>query len=270
MQSIDQLLALVWAHKWLALVALIASYGSTLLSPDSKFPITVSKRARVGLVFGFAFFGATLTSYASSGQDMKTWAATWLLHGALATFLSLGGYAAIVTVVFDGNAPAWLKALALIVPDSGKGPPDGGSPASYRTNAKPPLDDEDKTLPGAERSPLPRGLAVAAVLALVGVVCCVQVNACKQFDTIVHDLTPAAACIVGALSDGGTEDPMVIVSECAGTTIADVIRVIGDLLDNAPDAESPEAGAVGYSPSQRAHLLRVLSNAHRLHAQGVK
>ena len=258
--QLDQILALVWAHKYIALVALLASYGSTLLSPSSAFPISIPKRARVGLVFGFAYLGAACTSYETSGQDVKSWAAAWAIHGALAAFFALGGYATLVTVVFDGNAPAWLKALAFIAEPKKPNDPSGGAPASYRTNAKPDSDDE-VTQPSAKRSRLvsfaryvamPRAAAFAITL-IVGA-CAVQSTACNatsaQIQQTEQDSFALAGCILSTIF-GGTTDPAAIGQKCAGALPSVILDIIGDF-----EAKPADAGAnVGSSVDLREQEL---------------
>ena len=166
------------------------------------------------------------------------------------------------------NARAALALLAKLLKQD-QGPPPGGASATVAHGAPmrecSDLEDEDKTLPSG-RSIL-GAMVIAASFALLGFVCVVSVNSCKQFDMAVHDMQPAAACIAGALANGGTEDPMVIIAECAGTTIEDIIKVIGDLLDNAPDASAlPDGSVGGMSPGQRAHLIRTLENAYHAKA----
>jgi hypothetical protein len=114
----------------------------------------------------------------------------------------------------------------------------------------------------------PTGSGPAALLVAIGFSCCLVANtACtaQQANTIIHDVSPAGACIVNALAEGGASDPMVIVAECAGTTIADVVQVIEDLLANP--AQTPDAGAVGVSAHDR-YLREMLTKAHAILAAG--
>jgi hypothetical protein len=103
--------------------------------------------------------------------------------------------------------------------------------------------------------------SLAGVLTLAGAALGQAACTAQQANTVVHDLSPAAACIAGALADGAISDPMIIVAECAGVTIEDVITVIADLLDNAPDAGSPAVSA---------HLKDMLAKAHTAKAAKVK
>lgn len=97
---------------------------------------------------------------------------------------------------------------------------------------------------------------------------------------------PPLACIAGDLASGATEDPLQIVADCAGATIAAVIAAIEQELANPPSAAdagawsgvSGASSASGTVPSypgpQRAayvaHLQRVLARAKALQAQGVR
>lgn len=237
MNQATTLLDLWLAHKWLPLFALVVSWLTALCSKESLFPVSFSKRWLPLVVLGLSM-GASGVKAVIAGD---TWGA-WALHSALTTFLALGGYAVVVKSVFGDNPPTWMKVLALIFDDQPAKKDDGS-----------------------------KGGAIATLLVLVGLSCCVIANttACKAGtgDIIVKDLSPAASCIVGALAEGGTSDPMVIVAECAGTTIADVIKVIGDLLDNAPKTPAMD-GSVGVATTPwRAHLVVVLQNAYAAKAK---
>jgi hypothetical protein len=97
---------------------------------------------------------------------------------------------------------------------------------------------------------------------------------------------PPLACIAGDLASGAIEDPLQIVADCAGATIAAVIAAIEQELANQPAASDAGTSAAGAAPSapagavpsfpgpQRAayvaHLQRILARAKALQAQGVK
>ena len=97
---------------------------------------------------------------------------------------------------------------------------------------------------------------------------------------------PPIACIAGDLASGATEDPLQIVADCAGATIAAIIAAIEEELANQPVIADAGAGMVGVASSasagavpsypgpQRAayeaHLQRILARAKALQAQGGK
>jgi hypothetical protein len=105
---------------------------------------------------------------------------------------------------------------------------------------------------------------------------------------------PVFACISGELANGALEDPILLVSGCAGATLAALIQVIQIEIANLssgttayPDASSSavfatvsssDAGslaAVPPSPSAatvayKAHLVRILDQAQALQAKGAK
>ena len=99
---------------------------------------------------------------------------------------------------------------------------------------------------------------------------------------------PPLACIAGELANGAIEDPLVIVADCAGATIAAIIQAIELELASPPvepdagDAQSVPGAVPSAAPgtipafpgAQRqayeAHLRRILARAKALQAQGVK
>lgn len=88
-------------------------------------------------------------------------------------------------------------------------------------------------------------IQIAVPLALLAALAIVEAPACKpgQVQTITNTLSPAAACIVEQLVQGGASDPLQIVAACAGTTITDVIAVIEELIA----AQPADAGTTGLS-----------------------
>jgi len=105
---------------------------------------------------------------------------------------------------------------------------------------------------------------------------------------------PVFACISSELAQGALEDPLLLVTGCAGATIEALITVIEQELANppVPDAGVVEAsasdsasgdgasasvvmsaapeGGYGSHAEYEAHLNRILAKAKSLQAQGVK
>jgi hypothetical protein len=94
-----------------------------------------------------------------------------------------------------------------------------------------------------------------SALAGLGVSCLTK----AQTQAVITDITPAGACIVTQLLQGGATDPLQIVTACSGTTIADVIEVIEELMaasDATVDAGG-DAGASAMTLSVRLHAMHV-------------
>lgn len=110
-----QLLSLLTAHNYLALAVVVIGYVVQITRPDSKFPLSIppiygrDPKPLVALLAGIAY-GALI---AVQGGD--TWQQA-LLHGAKVGLFTAGLYAVVIKFVFNGNAPAWLNAIALIFP----------------------------------------------------------------------------------------------------------------------------------------------------------
>jgi hypothetical protein len=104
--------------------------------------------------------------------------------------------------------------------------------------------------------------------------------------------TPVFSCLAGELANGALEDPLLLITGCAGATLAALVQVIELEISNL--APEPDAGVVTVAdagdssaamappspvppnnpptPSQvyKAHLQRILAKAQALQAQGVK
>ena len=105
----------------------------------------------------------------------------------------------------------------------------------------------------------------AVPLALLVSAAVVALPSCAAFGKVVPLIEPAGACIAEALISGGAADPLMIVAECAGTTIEDVIAVIESLL-----AASPDAGVTPAVVAHRAYLGEMHTKALALKAAGHK
>jgi len=114
-----------------------------------------------------------------------------------------------------------------------------------------------------------RRFVLASVVASSLIIGVSSMTGCPQAQTAQNILTPAEACIVNALFiNGGLQDPSIILTQCAGVTIADVIQVIETLLANQPDASvvTLDGGAGGPMKVSRAELEAALAKSKALQA----
>ena len=92
---------------------------------------------------------------------------------------------------------------------------------------------------------------------------------CPQAQTAQNILQPAEACIINALFvNGGLQDPMLVVRQCAGVTIADVIQVIQSLLAQPTVTSSADAALGASMGVTRADLENALKKAEALEEAG--
>lgn len=90
--------------------------------------------------------------------------------------------------------------------------------------------------------------------------------ACPQAQTVQNILQPAESCIINALFvNGGLQDPMLVVRQCAGVTIADVIQAIQALLAQ-PTVTSADSGLGAAPRVSRADLEAALAKAQAIQA----
>lgn len=129
-----------------------------------------------------------------------------------------------------------------------------------------------KSAPDAAKSVVrkadgPKGGAIATLLVLVGVSCCVVANttACGN-KPLVNDVTTAfttiSGCVVSSIETGGLSDPIQIAAQCGGIVIAQVIAII----ENEIARERSDAGSVGASAKTQL-FESVLANAKTLQAK---
>jgi hypothetical protein len=122
----NDIIALLTSHNYLALALFAIVYARKLFSADSKFPITVSPQA-LPVITGFLAMGY--------GEVTDLLAHKALLASsldALAIGGSVGVADALLTAIFSsGNAPKWAKALVFIFDDlTGQTPPAPPAPPS--------------------------------------------------------------------------------------------------------------------------------------------
>jgi hypothetical protein len=112
---LGQLLALASAHNYLALAILTIGWVLRLLSPQSKFPVTLpliagrDARPLVGAVLGLTY--GILVAHKAG----EAWLPA-IEHGAMTGLLTLGLFDLIVKFVWNGKAPSWIDALAGVFP----------------------------------------------------------------------------------------------------------------------------------------------------------
>jgi len=107
----ETILALLIAHKWMALAVAVTGYLARLSKDDSRFPVSIPSRYRPVLVLvlgqGYAVLQAT--------QNGMPWQEA-IKMGLTTSVWTLGLYSLVIKALFNGTEPAWMKTLALVFP----------------------------------------------------------------------------------------------------------------------------------------------------------
>jgi hypothetical protein len=240
--NLSDIIAAIGAHNWLALVLIAAVYLRTIFSEKSSFPINVPPNWRP-VFFGLAGGIVTTATAMEAGQ-------------AIGPALLVGGVGLVASGVFDGilaacfgkpeNAPGWAKAIVMIIDDIGGKPPTGGAGNKFAAGAG----AKPSSIPPAPK--LPTGTTVASSkppnaaarmldrvnMWAVGIVCAAVLFAvasagCAWWkansQTVTTDAGQIGVCVIGDIVRGVT-DPAVVVADCAGATVADIVAIIDSLL----------------------------------------
>lgn len=93
--------------------------------------------------------------------------------------------------------------------------------------------------------------AISAAVALATPGCSGAAN-----QQALTDVGQVAACAIGALVAGGIADPMLIVQQCAGLTLADLEQIAASLINSL--TASADAGALSPQEQVRLTNLRTL------------
>jgi hypothetical protein len=121
--TLQQLIALLTAHSWLPVIAIVTLYLRKILSPASGFPITVPPRW-LPVVSSTGALASGLVSSLQAGEGAGAAILDMAIMAAGGGFLD-----GLVTAIFDhDNAPAWARALVFVFDDLGGG--SGGKRAA--------------------------------------------------------------------------------------------------------------------------------------------
>lgn len=115
MTPLQQIIAFITAHNWLALAVFVIGYLVRLTSPNSKFPLSISPRFQPAIVVVLATLYAILQAHLMG----SSWADA-LLHAGLAAAISMSLFDVVVKMIFNGKEPAWLQWLVLMVDQQAK------------------------------------------------------------------------------------------------------------------------------------------------------
>jgi hypothetical protein len=229
----NQIVALISAHSWLALAVIVVGYLMRLFAPDSKFPITIPKRWAPAVTLGLGQIYGVLIAV-SGGAD---WVSS-VESGLSASFLVV-----VVQTLFDGAEPAWFKAIAFVISDAA-----GGPPAATGTATGTGVSPAEKSPPVATRRIAWLGVFAAALFG------------CAEAKAILTDVQ--IGCTAEALATSVIPPNTPAAQVAADIEIACNITMTVDTdvqaIVNAYEANQAEAGvtATAYVPSPMATKKR--------------
>lgn len=227
--NLNDIIAAIAAHNWLAVLLFLAVCLRTIVSDKSKIPMNISANWRP-VIIGVA--GGIVTDVTAMQSGMK-WAPA-LLSG-LAGLVVSGTVDAFFAACFGKpeNAPYFAKLLLGIIDEfEGKTPPGGSGTKAAKPVSVPPL---NSTPPTSLRF---RALLLAACLIL-----CIALGGCAWWkansQTVTTDAGQIAACVISDIVKGNS-DPGAIIKDCNGTVFADIVAIIDSLLSD-PQVTPPKA-----------------------------
>lgn len=191
---LDQIIALIKAGNGIAIAIFVLTLVQTWMQPSSKFPITIPERFQPV----FAAFTGQLYAVLLVVAAHQSWAMA-VVHGIGVTVVVLFTSHAIWET---GNAPAWAKFLAMIIPEL---IPDAHSAATPNPPAPP------KT-PSKRPTPMPPAPLAMLTFVLAFFVGCSIFSSKPQ---TIPDSTAAGICILD--------------HALAGETIEQIQKNCGDL-----------------------------------------
>ncbi len=223
-----QLPALIAAHKWFALSALVVWTIVRLLKSDTKLPVTIPARWRPVLALGLGFVAGALDKIAS-GTPWKQ-AVTWGLGVGVAAILAqtFG-----VDVMRDGR-------------EISVGP-------LMLTSAELPTKPHGLDSKGRVRMSLVLALFVGALV--LGPIAAI-LSGCQLLAKDATDALKTEACIVAQVDKGQTsfED---IAQACGGLAVQDVIDIVNTIV-----AAESRKGDAGIAASEPTPLHKALLGLH--------
>ncbi|MDB4994369.1 MAG: hypothetical protein JWM74_1801 [Myxococcaceae bacterium] len=231
MPTVEDVAALVVAHSWIPLLALIVFAVVRLLKSDTKIPINIPPRFRPVLAVVLGSIGGVL-DHVASGTPWKQAMINGATGGVLAILANVFG----IDVLRGGRDVPMPKALSSRPP-----PPDG--PSSIYRGPSPPAvpvipdaDDSTPTKPARRIDPRTLyGAAYARALILFA-------------PFVVAAMFGAVAC--AAASGAGAQDPARETARGAILTVAEAVRVAdgvcADLALARKDAELARRCARAY------------------------
>jgi hypothetical protein len=183
MLDLNSIIAAIAAHNWLALVLIVAVYLRTLFSSKSAFPLTLPPNWQPVFV---AFAGGVISTVGTIEAGKPV--ASALLAGVVGLITS-GFLDGLVAAIFGSpaNAPAWAKAIVMILDDVVEGGGGSGSGSSASSSGSSPAP-----------TPTPGAPSVAARMLAFATACAALFIGClqpKPATTQVADFTAAEACI---------------------------------------------------------------------------
>lgn len=223
-QFVQQVWALIVAHKWVPLAALIIGLVVRLLKSDTKIPITIPPRARIWTVFVLGV-AAGILERITSGTPWKQ----ALLEGVLAAALAIIGHNALIDSLRGGKE---LVIPGLIVPGA---PPSPGKPPS---------------IPPGKPPTMPPGLSVLMLFCFG-----LFLGGCAKFFTALDLAADKAKCVVAnqdlsneaifakcAVQPGDIPRYLELLSESRAATKKAMERASSDRSDAGASDASAEAG----------------------------
>ena len=114
-QTVQAAWALFQSHNYLGFAILVIGWLVTLLSPSSKFKLTIptiygrDPKPLIAAVLGMAY--GVLVAH----KGGEAWLPS-VQHGLMTGLLTMGLFDLVVKFVFNGNAPAFMNALAMVFP----------------------------------------------------------------------------------------------------------------------------------------------------------
>lgn len=202
----DPVLALILAHKWLALAALGIGLVVRLLKSDTKIPIDIPPRLRVWAALGLGIVAGVIDKVANGGTPWKD----ALLWGLSAAITAIVAHATVVDSLRGGRE---FVVPGLIKPGV---PPGPGKPPSIRPPPSSNGDDPPPTTRDGKGSP-PTALRDLGAIGLVIAIAASPIVGSLAAGVLVAACTPAEKRGVRTGIDVATEGCQVLHAAGNGT-----------------------------------------------------